>query len=341
VTQDPIFQLFVAYRRSFFQEELCLCFPLIAEPFFPILASAIKVLDLYILEKTMSIIMDGKTIAQDIRNHVKAQTARLTEETGIVPGLAVILVGEDPASKVYVKRKENACKEAGFISRQYSLPQDATRESVIALIRELNQDNSIHGILLQLPLPSHLDPVDMIETIDPRKDVDGLNPWNTGRLFTGNSYHIPCTPKGVVEMMDRYEIPISGKEAVIVGRSNLVGKPLAMLLLNRHATVTICHSKTERLAEVTKRADILIAAAGRPEMVTPDMVKEGAVVIDVGINRLPDGRLVGDVAFDAVSKKAAYITPVPGGVGLLTVAMLLVNSLNAASVFAEDLQKNQ
>ena len=279
----------------------------------------------------MAVIMDGKKISQDIKSQVKAETFRLKDTAGIVPGLAVILVGDDPASEIYVKRKETSCKEVGFLSREFRLPHDSEEGHLIRVIHELNHDKQIHGILVQLPLPKHLDPVAIIENIDPRKDVDGLHPWNTGRLFTGNPYHIACTPGGIMEMIDRYRIDIEGKEAVIVGRSNLVGKPLALLLLNRHATVTICHTRTRQLAEVTKRAEILIAAAGRPEMIKEDMVKDGAVVIDVGINRLAHGRLVGDVAYAEVAEKASYITPVPGGVGLMTVAMLLVNTLKAAS----------
>lgn len=276
--------------------------------------------------------MDGKKISQDIKSRIKSETLRLKDAVGIVPGLAVILVGDDPASKIYVKRKENACEEVGFLSREFRLPHDSKEEHVIRIIHELNHDKHIHGILVQLPLPTHLDPVAIIENIDPRKDVDGLHPWNAGRLFTGTPYHIACTPGGIMEMIDRYGIDIEGKETVIIGRSNLVGKPLAFLFLNRHATITICHTRTRHLDEIARRAEILIAAAGRPEMITRDMVRNGAVVIDVGINRLADGRLVGDVAYAEVAEKASYITPVPGGVGLMTVAMLLVNTLKAASL---------
>ena len=279
----------------------------------------------------MAVIMDGKKISQDIKSQIKSETIRLKDETGIVPGLAVILVGDDPASKIYVKRKENSCKEVGFLSREFRLPHDSEEEPVIRIIHELNHDKNIHGILVQLPLPKHLDPVSIIEKIDPQKDVDGLHPWNIGRLFTGNPYHIACTPGGIMEIIDRYGIEIEGKEAVIIGRSSLVGKPLALLLLNRHATITICHTRTRHLEEIARRAEILIAAVGRPEMIRKDMVKDGAVVIDVGINRLADGRLVGDVAYAEVAERASYITPVPGGVGLMTVAMLLVNTLKAAS----------
>ena len=283
------------------------------------------------MEKQMAVIMDGNRISRDIRNQVKSEAIRLKETKGIIPGLAVILVGEDAASKIYIKRKENACKEVGFLSREFRLSHDTTQKEVIQIIRDLNHDQSIHGILVQLPLPGHLDPITVIETIDPRKDVDGFHPWTMGRLITGNPCHVPCTPCGILKIMDHYGIEIEGKEAVIVGRSNIVGKPLALLLLNRHATVTICHTRTKRLSEVTKRADILIAAAGKPEMIKCGMVKDGAVVIDVGINRLDGGRLVGDVAFAEVVEKASYITPVPGGVGPMTIAMLLVNTLKAAS----------
>ncbi|MEI8172433.1 MAG: bifunctional methylenetetrahydrofolate dehydrogenase/methenyltetrahydrofolate cyclohydrolase FolD [Deltaproteobacteria bacterium] len=280
----------------------------------------------------MAIIMDGNGLSRDIRNQVKTEALLLKDRKGIVPGLAVILVGENAASEIYVKRKESACNEVGFLSREFRLPHDTAQEEVLQIIRDLNHDQSIHGILVQLPLPGHINPDTVIETIDPRKDVDGFHPWNMGRLITGNPCHVACTPRGIVEMIDRHGIGIEGKEAVIVGRSNIVGKPLALLLLNRHATVTICHSRTKNLPEVTKRADILIAAAGRPEMIKSGMIKDGAVVIDVGINRLDNGRLVGDVAFAEVAEKASHITPVPGGVGPMTIAMLLVNTLKAASL---------
>jgi methylenetetrahydrofolate dehydrogenase (NADP+)/methenyltetrahydrofolate cyclohydrolase len=263
------------------------------------------------LEVLMAIIMDGNRLSRDVRNQVKSEAIRLKEIKGIVPGLAVILVG--------------------FLSREFRLPHDTTQQDVLQIIRDLNQDQSIHGILVQLPLPGHINPDTVIETIDPCKDVDGFHPSNMGRLITGNPCHVACTPCGILKMMDHYGIEIEGREAVIVGRSSIVGKPLALLLLNRHATVTICHTRTKILSEVTKRADILIAAAGRPEMIKGGMVKDGAVVIDVGINRLDGGRLVGDVAFAEVAEKASHITPVPGGVGPMTIAMLLVNTLKAAS----------
>jgi methylenetetrahydrofolate dehydrogenase (NADP+)/methenyltetrahydrofolate cyclohydrolase len=280
----------------------------------------------------MAVIIDGKKIAQDIRQEVKEEATRLRIKSGTEPGLGVILVGDDPASKIYLRHKENACKDAGFLSREFRFPHDSSENEVLATIQELNHDASIHGILVQLPLPRHLTTATIIDAIDPQKDVDGFHPYNLGRLFTGNPYHIACTPKGILELLDRHAITIEGKEAVIVGRSTIVGKPLALLLLNRHATVTICHTRTRHLWEVTKRAEILIAAAGKPEMISADMVKDGAVVIDVGVNRMEDGRLVGDVAYSEVALKASYITPVPGGVGPMTIAMLLVNTLKAASL---------
>ena len=279
----------------------------------------------------MAVIIDGKKIAQEIIDDVKAEVLRMKERVGIIPGLAVLLVGNDPASKIYIRHKENACKAAAFFSQEFKLSQDTSEKEILDIIRELNHDEKIHGILVQLPLPRHINPTTVIEAIDPRKDVDGFHPYNLGRLFTGNPYHMACTPKGILELMDRSSIAIEGKRAVIVGRSNIVGKPVALMLLNRHATVTVCHTKTKQLARVTRQAEILIAAAGRPEMIRADMVGDGAVIIDVGINRMDDGRLVGDVAFSEVLEKASFITPVPGGVGPMTIAMLLVNTLNAAS----------
>ena len=279
----------------------------------------------------MAVIIDGKRIAQGIIDEVKAEAQRLKERSGIIPGLAVLLVGNDSASRIYIKHKENACKAAAFFSREFKLSQDTSKKELLDIIHGLNRDEKIHGILVQLPLPRHINPTTIIEAIDPRKDVDGFHPYNLGRLFTGNPYHMACTPKGILELMDRSSIAIEGKRAVIVGRSNIVGKPVALMLLNRHATVTVCHTKTKQLSHVTRQAEILIAAAGRPEMIRADMVGDGAVIIDVGINRMDDSRLVGDVAFSEVLEKASYITPVPGGVGPMTIAMLLVNTLNAAS----------
>ncbi len=278
----------------------------------------------------MAIIIDGKKIAQDVRNEIKEEVLRLKVKTGTVPGLAVILVGDDPASKIYVRMKENACKEAGFLSREQKLPAETDEKRLLKIIEELNRDDEIHGILVQLPLPDHINSDSIIEAVDPRKDVDGFHPYNIGRLFAGNPFHMACTPIGIIELLDRYNVEIEGKEAVIVGRSNIVGKPLALMLLARHATITMCHTRTKNLSEVTRRAEILIAAAGKAEMITGDMVRDKAVVIDVGINRLESGKLVGDVAFSEVSQKASYITPVPGGVGPMTIAMLLKNTLNAA-----------
>ncbi|MBN2282507.1 MAG: bifunctional methylenetetrahydrofolate dehydrogenase/methenyltetrahydrofolate cyclohydrolase FolD [Deltaproteobacteria bacterium] len=277
----------------------------------------------------MAVIIDGKKAAEDIRNEIREKAARIRETRGITPGLAVILVGDDPASQIYVRNKEKACAAAGFLSRQYRLPGDTQQDVVIDLVQELNRDADIHGILVQLPLPGRMDPEAVVEAVDPKKDVDGFHPYNRGRLFTGTPYHSACTPLGIIELLDRYDIGIEGKEAVIVGRSNIVGKPLALMLLRRHATITVCHTRTRDLGSVTARADILVAAAGSAEMITPEMVKDGAVVIDVGMNRTPEGRLTGDVA-KTVAGKASYITPVPGGVGPMTIAMLLSNTLQAA-----------
>jgi len=278
----------------------------------------------------MAVVIDGKKVSQDVRNEIKEKTHRLKKEQGLVPGLAVILVGEDPASRIYVRRKEEACREVGLLSREYRLPFETDERQLLHIIYELNHDEEIHGILVQLPLPKQINPESVIEAIDPGKDVDGFHPYNMGRLFTGDAFHASCTPSGIIELLDRYDIGIEGKEAVIVGRSNIVGKPLAMMLLARHATITVCHTRTKNLSEVTRRAEILVAAAGKAEMIKGNMVQEGAVVIDVGINRLDTGKLVGDVAFSEVSEKASYITPVPGGVGPMTIAMLLMNTLNAA-----------
>jgi methylenetetrahydrofolate dehydrogenase (NADP+)/methenyltetrahydrofolate cyclohydrolase len=278
----------------------------------------------------MASIIDGNKIAKGIREEIGAQVLKLKREMGIVPGLAVILVGDDPASQIYVGRKERACEEAGFLSRHFGLPSQTLEKDLLRLIDELNRDPAIHGILVQLPLPGHIRTATVIEAVDPRKDVDGFHPYNMGRLLEGNPLHRACTPLGIMELLDRSGIPIEGREAVIVGRSNIVGKPLALMLLLRHATITVCHTRTRDLAGVTGRAEILVAAAGKAEMIRGGMVKEGAVVIDVGVNRLPDGRLVGDVAFSEVEPKASYITPVPGGVGPMTIAMLLRNTFEAA-----------
>lgn len=281
-----------------------------------------------------AVIIDGKKVAGEIREELRQGALDLFGATGVRPGLAVVLVGEDPASKIYVGMKEKACGEAGFFSREYRLPENTREETLLRLIGELNGDAGIHGILVQLPLPKPLRPEPVLEAIDPRKDVDGFHPYNVGGLFTGNPFHRACTPAGVIALLDRYRIPMEGKEAVIVGRSNIVGKPLALMLLARHATITVCHTRTRNLGEVTRRGEILVAAAGNPEMIRGDMVREGAVVIDVGTNRPAGGKLVGDVAFGEAVEKASHITPVPGGVGPMTIAMLLSNTLSSARRFA-------
>jgi len=281
-----------------------------------------------------AVIIDGKKVAGEIREEIRQGVLDLFGATDVRPGLAVVLVGEDPASKIYVAMKEKACGEAGFFSREYRLPENTREETLLKLIGELNGDAGIHGILVQLPLPKPLRPEPVLEAIDPRKDVDGFHPYNVGGLFTGNPCHRACTPAGVIALLDRYHIPIEGKEAVIVGRSNIVGKPLALMLLARHATITVCHTRTRNLGEVTRRGEILVAAAGNPEMIRGDMVREGAVVIDVGTNRPAGGKLVGDVAFGEAVEKASHITPVPGGVGPMTIAMLLSNTLSSARRFA-------
>lgn len=282
----------------------------------------------------MSTIIDGTKIAQDIRHIVREDTITFKEQTGIVPGLAVVLVGEDPASQVYVGRKAKACVEVGFLSREYKLPADTREAKLLDLIDALNRDSLIHGILVQLPLPKHIATDKIIAAIDPHKDVDGFHPYNVGGLVTGSPLFVPCTPRGIMELIARTGITLAGKDAVVVGRSNIVGKPMALLLLSQNATVTICHSKTKDLPSVTSHADVLIAAIGKARMITADMVKEGAVVIDVGVNRLESGKLAGDVAFDEVAAKTSFITPVPGGVGPMTIAMLMKNTLDAAKMTA-------
>ncbi len=275
-------------------------------------------------------IIDGKALAQTIREGIAEEVRLLEKDTGIKPGLAAILVGDDPASAVYVKNKRIACEKAGLYPQEHLLPASTTQEALLKLIHQLNVDSRIHGILVQLPLPPGIDSQAILQAVSPEKDVDGFHPVNVGRLVAGDPVFIPCTPKGVIRMIDSTGQDIAGKRAVVIGRSNIVGKPVAMLLLHRHATVTICHSRTKDLPGVVREADILIAAIGKPLFVTPDMVKEGAVVIDVGINRLADGKLVGDVDFDRVKERAGWITPVPGGVGPMTIAMLLHNTLESA-----------
>ena len=278
----------------------------------------------------MAKIIDGKAISAQIRNEIKAETEEFAAKNGFRPGLAVIIVGDDAASQVYVRNKRKACEEVGFYSEAYELPASTTQEELNALVDRLNADSNIHGILCQLPLPKHLDENQVILRIDPKKDVDAFHPYNVGKIMIGDYSFLPCTPAGVMALLERSGIDVTGKECVVVGRSNIVGKPQAMLLLQKNGTVTICHSRTKNLAEVCRRADILVAAIGKADFFTGDMVKDGAVVIDVGMNRRADGKLTGDVDFATVEPKASYITPVPGGVGPMTITMLMQNTLTAA-----------
>lgn len=279
----------------------------------------------------MAKIIDGKAVSQFVKDEVKKEVSALGEK-GVSVGLAVIIVGNDPASRTYVNNKKKACEATGIISEEYALPEDTTMDELLALIKELNAKKSINGILCQLPLPKHLDEKTVIENIDPIKDVDAFHAVNTGHIMIGDYSFLPCTPAGIMEMLKYYNIEIEGKECVVIGRSNIVGKPMAMLLLQKNGTVTICHSRTKNLKEVTSRADILVAAVGIPYFVTADMVKDGAVVIDVGMDRNKEGKLCGDVDFAEVEKKASYITPVPGGVGPMTIATLMKNTVTAAKI---------
>lgn len=283
----------------------------------------------------MAELIDGKLVSKHIRNEVAEGVERLRRERGVTAGLAAVLVGDNPASEIYVRNKRKASSDAGIYSEEHKLPEETTEDELLSLVDKLNEDINIHGILVQLPLPPHISETKILRAVSPLKDVDGFHPYNVGLLVEGHPRFISCTPHGIIKVLDFYKIGIEGKEAVVVGRSNIVGKPVSMLLLHRHATVTICHSRTKPLAEVTKRADILVAAIGRADFITADMVKEGVVVIDVGINRNKDGKLTGDVDFEEVSKKASYITPVPGGVGPMTISMLLWNTLESAKNFSE------
>ena len=276
----------------------------------------------------MSRIIDGKVISAAVKERVKNGVAELNSK-GITVGLAVIIVGDDPASKIYVANKKKACEALGIISEEYALSANTTEEELLALVDELNHKKSINGILCQLPLPSHLDEKLIINSILPEKDVDAFHPANVGRIMIGDFDFVPCTPAGIMEMLAYENIDPEGKSCVVIGRSNIVGKPMAMLLLHKNGTVTVCHSRTKNLKEICSKADILVAAVGKAKFVTADMVKEGAVVIDVGMNRV-DGKLYGDVDFEEVSKKASAVTPVPGGVGPMTIAMLMQNTLTAA-----------
>lgn len=280
-----------------------------------------------------AILIDGRMVAKKWKDYAAQRTQRLIEK-GVTPHLAVILVGENAASQVYVRNKENACIHAGIRSTIIRFPEVCTQEELENAVLSLNEDESVHGILVQLPLPKGLDEARVLALIDPDKDVDGFHAMNSGRLMNGQPSFVPCTPLGVMKLLEAYQIPTRGKHAVIIGRSNIVGKPMAMLLLAADATVTICHSKTANLAEITRQADILVAAVGKPNFVTGDMIKQGAAVIDVGINRVDDG-LVGDVHAEQAEKVASYLTPVPGGVGQMTIAMLLSNTLDAAERYAD------
>jgi len=280
----------------------------------------------------MARIIDGKIISAAAREEIKAGGEALYRETGVRPGLAVVIVGEDPASKVYVRNKKKGCEECGFYSEVHEMPEDTTMEELLSRLEEIKANHKIHGILVQLPLPKHLDESAVINAIPPEKDVDAFHPINTGKIMIGDYSFLPCTPAGVMKMLEYEKIDVTGKECVVVGRSNIVGKPMSMLLLHANGTVTTCHSRTRDLAEVTRRADILVVAIGKANFITADMVKEGAVVIDVGMNRNAEGKLCGDVDYAAVSEKASAITPVPGGVGVMTITMLLQNTLTAAKM---------
>lgn len=280
----------------------------------------------------MSKIIDGKAVSQSVKDRIKTEAAELNKKYGVTAGLAVIIVGDNPASRIYVNNKKKACEYVGFNSYEYALPKETTEAELLELINELNSDEKIDGILCQLPLPEHIDENIIINNIAPNKDVDAFHPVNVGKIMIGDYSFLPCTPAGVMELISSTGVEIQGKECVVVGRSNIVGKPMSMLLLHKSGTVTICHSKTKDLKAECKKADILVAAVGVPNLIKGDMIKEGAVVIDVGMNRLENGKLCGDVEFETASKKAGYITPVPGGVGPMTIAMLMQNTLTAAKV---------
>lgn len=279
-------------------------------------------------------LIDGKTLAQQVRERLAKESAELLSRTGIKPGLATILVGDDPASHLYVKNKQKASEAAGIYIDDHKLPASTTQAELLALIGKMNVDPKIHGILVQLPLPKQIDSKTILEAVSPDKDADGFHPYNFGRLVEGHPVFEACTPKGVIKMIESTGVTIEGKRAVVLGRSNIVGKPLALMLLQRNATVTICHSKTRDLPAVCREAALLLVAIGKAKFVTADMVREGAVVIDVGTNRLPDGKVVGDVDFEPVSQKAGWISPVPGGVGPMTIAMLLENTVESAKRMA-------
>lgn len=276
-------------------------------------------------------ILSGRDIASEIRLGLKNDVEKL-KGNGVQPGLAVIIVGDDPASRIYVNNKKKACDEIGIRSFEYALPAETSEEEIIELIKTLNCDKNVHGILVQLPLPPHINDEKVLLTIDPDKDVDAFHPVNVGKIMIGNYRFLPCTPAGIIEMIHRTGIDLKGSECVVVGRSNIVGKPMAMLLLHEHATVTVCHSRTKDLKTVCKRADVLVVAVGKPKLIKADFIKPGAVVIDVGTNRMENGKLCGDVDFEEAKGVASYITPVPGGVGPMTIAMLMKNTVKAAEI---------
>ena len=280
----------------------------------------------------MAEIINGKIVAQKLRGDIAEEISKFKAEYGVTPGLAVIVVGNDPASAVYVRNKHKACLDVGIESYQIELPQETTEEELLAKIDALNSDKRVNGILVQLPLPKHIDQERVINTILPEKDVDAFHPINVGKIMIGNYSFLPCTPAGVMELLKHYNINIQGKDCVVIGRSNIVGKPMSMLLMEKNGTVTVCHSKTQNISEICQRADIIVVAIGKPEFLRADMIKPGAVIIDVGINRTDDGRLVGDVAFDEVCNIASAVTPVPGGVGPMTITMLLKNTITAAKM---------
>lgn len=280
-------------------------------------------------------VISGKQVSAEIRERLKAEAAAFALETGVTPGLAVVIVGQDPASTVYVRNKHKACLELGYYSEVHELPEETTEAELLELIDRLNVDERLHGILVQLPLPKQINEESVIRAIRPEKDVDAFHPENVGHIMLGDYRFLPCTPAGVMKLLEAAHVDPKGKECVVVGRSNIVGKPQALLLLEKNGTVTVCHSRTANLAEHTRRADILVVAVGRPNFVTADMIKPGAVVIDVGINRTAEGKLVGDVEYAGAAEVASAITPVPGGVGPMTITMLMQNTLEAARWFAE------
>ncbi len=280
----------------------------------------------------MAEIINGKEVSLAVRSKIKSEVEKFSDENGYAPGLAVIVVGNDPASAVYVRNKHRACLEVGIKSYQIELPEQTSEEELLIKIDELNESKEVNGILVQLPLPKHISEERVINRISPNKDVDAFHPENVGRIMTGNYSFLPCTPAGIITLLDYYKVDISGKRCVVIGRSNIVGKPMALLLLERNGTVTVCHSRTKDLDDITREADIVVVAIGKPEFLKGDMIKEGAIVVDVGINRLPDGRLVGDAEFSSVSERASMITPVPGGVGPMTITTLLRNTIKAAEL---------